>query len=106
MGEEVTFEGRHFGVLLRHTSKITAFDPPRHFRDEMIQGQFKSFCHDHCFEPAELGTRMTDILEFESPAGVFGQLFNMLLLTKYLKKLLQTRNAAIKKEAESGPVWS
>ena len=51
LGEEVTWRGRHFGIVHEHTSRITSFDRPRHFRDEMVRGRFKSFCHDHYFEP-------------------------------------------------------
>jgi len=34
MGEEVTWRAKHFGVHHEHTSRITAYDRPRHFRDE------------------------------------------------------------------------
>ena len=101
MGEEVTWRGRHFGVVHEHTSLITAFDPPKHFRDEMTRGRFKSFCHDHFFEPSAEGTRMIDVLEFESPWGVLGKLVNRLFLTGYLERLLRTRGAAIKRAAET-----
>ena len=102
MGEEVTWRGRHFGVVQEHTSRITVFDPPRRFRDEMTRGRFKSFCHDHFFEPSVEGTRMIDVLEFESPWGVLGKLVNRLFLTGYLERLLRTRGAAIKRAAETG----
>lgn len=101
LGEEVTWEGRHFGLRLRHRARITAFDPPRHFRDEMVRGHFKSFLHDHYFVPANGGTNMLDVLEFESPAGFLGRIIDFSVLRGYLRKLLQTRNAFIKSVAES-----
>lgn len=100
LNEEVTWEGRHFGLLLRHTSRITAFDPPRHFRDEMTKGHFKSFRHDHFFEAAKQGTKMRDVLEFESPAGFVGRAVNALVLSAHMRKLLQVRNRLIKTAAE------
>ena len=45
--EEVTWEATHFGVRQRLTSRITAFDRPRHFRDSMARGIFTRFDHDH-----------------------------------------------------------
>src|SRR5882724_11391625 len=45
LGESVTWEARHFGVVLRMTNAITAFDRPHHFRDEMTAGPFRSFVH-------------------------------------------------------------
>jgi ligand-binding SRPBCC domain-containing protein len=101
MGEEVTWEGRHFGVLHTHTSRITRFDCPRHFRDEMIRGRFRRFVHDHYFEPATSGTRMLDVLEFNSPWGPLGWIVDNLVLTKYLRRLLQERNTIVRRAAES-----
>jgi len=51
LGQHVTWEARHFGVRQRFTSQITAFDRPRHFQDSMTNGAFRSFVHDHHFEP-------------------------------------------------------
>ena len=48
-GDTVTFEGRHFGIRFRHRARITALERPRHFRDEMIVGAFRTFVHDHDF---------------------------------------------------------
>ena len=36
LGEEVTFEARHFGLRLRHRARITALERPRRFVDEMV----------------------------------------------------------------------
>ena len=73
-GESVTWRARHFFVTFRATSRITAFDRPRHFRDEMVSGPFARFAHDHYFEPSEHGTRMRDVFEYESPLGIIGAL--------------------------------
>jgi hypothetical protein len=45
---------------------------------------------------------MKDIFEFHSPFGVFGKVFNKLILTSYLEKLLINRNQIIKEFAETG----
>ena len=67
----------------------------------MVRGRFKSFCHDHYFEPSASGTLVIDVLEFESPFGSLGTLANSLFLTNYLKRLLQTRNAVVRGAAET-----
>src|SRR5690349_4793455 len=51
LGEEITWEARHLGVRQRLTSRITAFDRPSYFQDRMVRGIFKSFEHDHHFQP-------------------------------------------------------
>src|SRR5215831_4701533 len=85
--QEVTWRGRHFGLQIHHTSRITAFDPPRHFQDCMVDGAFQSFCHDHYFESAGSATRMTDRVEFQTPFGVLGRLVEP-LLDRHMRALL------------------
>lgn len=99
-GESVTWRAKHFGVWHTLTSKITGFDFPNSFTDEMVTGAFKSFKHQHLFFSQNDGTLMIDIFEFESPFGIFGKLANVLFLKNYLHKLLQNRNKLIKEIAE------
>lgn len=101
LGEAVTWEGRHFGVRQRFTSKITAFERPTYFRDEMVAGAFRSFAHDHRFESANGRTTMIDEVWFRSPYGLLGRVVDVLLLTRYMRGLLATRADAIKRAAEA-----
>jgi len=102
-GDEITWEARHFGLRQRLTSRITAFDPPRLFVDEMVNGAFHSFRHEHRFEPlAPDQTRITDTFEFRSPLGPLGRLADTLFLTGYMRRLLATRNRVFKEALESG----
>ncbi len=102
MGEEVTWRGRHFGVWQHFTSKITAFDPPRHFQDRMQRGAFRLFVHDHFFSESGEGTKMVDVLVFAAPLGVLGRIVEKLVLRRYLVRLLSARAAVIKEAAEGG----
>ena len=102
LGETVTWEARHLGVRQQLTSKITAFDRPTFFRDEMTAGAFHSFAHDHRFEEREAETVMTDDLTFQSPFGPIGWLVDRLFMAGYLRRLLEVRNLALKQEAEHG----
>ena len=100
LGEEVTWRARHFGVTQHFTSWITAFDRPRSFQDAMRRGAFQSFVHDHYFETAGAGTKMTDVLVFAAPLGILGRIAEMLVLRGYLERLLGMRAATIKEAAE------
>lgn len=100
--EFVTWEATHFGIRQQLTSKITAYDPPFHFRDSQFKGVFKLIQHDHHFESRNKVTKMTDTFYFESPFGILGRFFNKIILTKYLQKFLLKRNEVIKETAESG----
>jgi ligand-binding SRPBCC domain-containing protein len=101
-GQTVTWEARHFGVRQRLTVRITAFDPPSHFRDSMLAGAFRRFDHDHRFEAdAHGGTIMSDAFDYEAPFGVPGRVVAALVLNRYMRRLLVRRNAVVKQVAES-----
>lgn len=92
LGEEVTWRAWHFGVPLRMTSRITAFDPPHSFVDEQVRGPFRSFRHEHSFHEDAHGTTMVDRVRFEAPLGVLGRLAEKFVLARYLRKLIEQRN--------------
>jgi ligand-binding SRPBCC domain-containing protein len=77
------------------TARITAYEPPHRFVDEMVRGPFRSFRHEHLFEPAGAGTRMTDLVTFRMALGPVTELPAGL----YLRRLLRIRGAAIRSAA-------
>jgi len=101
LGESVTWEATHFGIKQKLTSKITAFERPKHFRDSMVKGTFRRFDHDHFFEQSGEQTFMKDAFDYDSPLGIFGKLADALFLEKYMREILAERNQIIKKIAES-----
>jgi len=101
LGEQVTWQAKHFGWTQKLSVQITAFDAPHFFADELLTGAFKSFRHEHHFKATSSGTLMTDLFDFEAPLGLLGLLANQLFLTKYMTHLLQERNKTIQKIAES-----
>ena len=100
-GEEVTWRARHFGIWQTLSARITAFERPMHFADTMLRGAFRSMEHDHYFESDKNGTKMRDILKFESPFGVLGRIADFLILKRYMMAFLVERNHVIKSVAES-----
>ena len=101
LDEFITWQATHFGISQKLTSKITQFNRPFHFRDEQLHGIFKYFIHDHTFQVIGGQVIMRDIFDFQSPYWLAGKLFNKLILTGYLRKLLLKRNQVIKEYAES-----
>jgi hypothetical protein len=99
--DTITWRARHLGVVQELTSRITAYDRPRTFSDEMERGAFKSLLHQHVFEEEGGYTQMTDLFDFEAPCGVLGRFACALFLTQYLRRFLMERNALIKEIAES-----
>src|SRR5258708_16613137 len=68
----------------------------------MVQGVFQEITHRHEFVPQSSGTLMIDLFAFRAPLGVFGKLAETLVLTRYMKALLLTRNRYLKQVAEAG----
>ena len=107
LGEWVTWEAVHFCVKQQLTSKITAFESPSYFVDEMVFGAFKNFKHEHIFTENYDNkfdidyTLMVDKFYFESPFGFIGQVINTLFLKRYMTNLLKNRNKLLRIHAES-----
>ena len=99
----MTWEATHFGVKQRLSSRITEFDPPNRFVDEMVRGAFARFRHEHQFLAVEGGTEVIDIFDYASPLGPLGRLADRLFLLRYMTRLLRERNAYLKRAAASAP---
>ncbi|TWJ03448.1 ligand-binding SRPBCC domain-containing protein [Mucilaginibacter frigoritolerans] len=104
LGETVTWRARHFGIWQTLTSKVTEFNYPYSFTDEMVSGAFKRFRHEHIFIPINSQTVMRDVFIFESPCGIIGEWANYLFLGRYMNNLLEKRNRVIKETAEGNQV--
>jgi len=100
LNETVTWRGKHFGFYLTHKSRITTMNLHDYFVDEMERGKFKSFKHEHFFEEENGFTIMKDKLKYETPFGIFGKLFDVLILKKHLIKFLLDRNKILKEVSE------
>jgi len=104
LGDEVTFEAVHFGIRQRLTARITEFDPPHCFADEMQRGAFKALRHLHEFHAVGEGTLMTDTLIWTAPFGILGKLADTLFLKAHMRNFLMERNANLKQIAEQVPL--
>jgi ligand-binding SRPBCC domain-containing protein len=92
LGDEVTWRARHFGLPWTMTSRIVEWDRPRRFVDQQQKGPFAAFRHEHLFEPYVTGTRMTDRIQFTTRMGVVGIVAEKVVLGRYVRKLIETRN--------------
>ena len=101
LGETVTFEGVHFGIRQRLTARISEFEFPCRFVDEMSEGAFESMRHIHEFLPVERGCVMRDTLIWTSPFGLIGRVADFLVLERYLRRFLLLRNAKLREIAEN-----
>ncbi|WP_345773402.1 SRPBCC family protein [Paenibacillus sp. 19GGS1-52] len=99
-GQTVIFQATHFHVRQTLTSKITKYEEPFIFVDEMQKGAFKTLKHIHEFKEVEGKTLMIDTLHFEAPFGFLGKIVEKLILENYMKRFIEYRNDQLKKIAE------
>jgi ligand-binding SRPBCC domain-containing protein len=100
-GESVTWQAKHLLKLRTLSVKVSAMNAPHSFVDELVKGDFTAMKHEHYFKACDNGTFIIDHFYFESPYGTLGAWANRLYLTRYMRKLLEARNEAIKEVAES-----
>ncbi|WP_295126052.1 SRPBCC family protein [uncultured Chitinophaga sp.] len=100
-GETVTWRAKHLNKVRQLKVHITAMQKPGLFIDEMLEGDFTFMKHEHHFKEIENGTVMIDIMEFGTPYGKLGKVFEKIYLNKYMTRLLERRNEVIKDFAET-----
>ncbi|MFD0678882.1 MULTISPECIES: SRPBCC family protein [unclassified Paenibacillus] len=100
LNETVTWEAVHFGIKQRLTAKITEFDSPHRFVDELVSGAFQRFWHEHLFISQDNGTLMIDTFNYTSPFGIIGRAADAIFLKRYMLSFLTKRNEFVKKCAE------
>lgn len=103
-GETVTWKGKHFGLYLQHQSIISEMDFYSYFVDKQLKGHFKSFKHQHFFEEKNGVTIMQDIIHYETPFGIFGRMFDKLLLKNHLIQFLLYRNEILREKSEQSSI--
>jgi ligand-binding SRPBCC domain-containing protein len=92
-GDRVAWRARHFFIRWTLTSEITGMERPAWFQDAMIRGPFRSMSHDHHFRALlSCETEMRDVFCFAAPVPFLG---------RYMRRLLEERNAVIRSIAES-----
>jgi ligand-binding SRPBCC domain-containing protein len=101
LGQSVTFEGVHLGFRQRFTAKVTEFERPGYFVDEMTEGAFCSMRHRHEFIPHAPGTLMRDTIKWKSPLGFLGIVADWLFLNRYMRNFVIQRGLQLKKTIEA-----
>ena len=101
LGDQVTWSARHLGWRWSLTTRITAFDRPRRFRDSMVEGVFERFDHDHEFCSEGSATHVRDVFDYTSPLGVLGRIADALIVERHMRRFLQQRMSRLKQVAET-----
>jgi len=97
MGSRIEISFRPVSLLpvrARCVARITEFAWFSHFCDEQVQGPFECFRHRHGIRPeikhGQMGTELTDEVEFSLPLGSAGQLWDRAVLAQ-MKRMFEIR---------------
>jgi len=70
---EVRFAVQTMGQIQEFTHRITHFDEPNLFIEELIVGPLPLWKHSHHFATTDAGlTTLKDVIEFKPPGGLIG----------------------------------
>ena len=100
-GETITLRARHLGRTREITARIIDISQPARFTEEQVKGDLKSFRHEYHFKPAENGTILIDMLEYEGPRDLLGSIAAAFFLRSYFESMLRKKNDLVRQYAET-----
>ena len=83
------------GVPIRWRTEILEWSPPHRFVDLQIRGPYRLWHHTHTFEAVEGGTRMIDVVDYELPLGVLGEIAHKLKVRRDVEGIFDYRRETI-----------
>jgi ligand-binding SRPBCC domain-containing protein len=96
-GDEVRLvvRQRPLPVAQRWRVRIARVEPPSLLVDELLEGPFARFRHEHRVDDLGAGrSRLTDRIDYELPFGPLGRLADRLLVRRLLTRAFAERQAA------------
>ncbi len=84
------------GIPLSWTSHISAVKEGDYFVDDMLEGPFKVWHHQHRFESKDGGTLIIDDLHYRIPLEPLSKIFHPILVQRNLEKMFQHRESVVK----------
>jgi len=79
------------GIPLNWITEITHVDDLKFFVDEQRKGPYKIWHHEHHFREIPEGIEMTDIVSYELPLGLLGNMVHPILVKNKLQEIFDFR---------------
>jgi ligand-binding SRPBCC domain-containing protein len=90
-GFKIAYRIKWMGVSLRWITKITEYQPPHRFLDVQTKGPYKVWRHEHTFEEADSGTIVRDVVRYQLPFGILGDVAHWLIVRRQLRRIFDYR---------------
>lgn len=82
-------------IPMNWVTEITVVEPGRYFIDEQRFGPFSFWHHQHHFLETSEGIKMTDLLHYGIPLGIFGRIANGMVVSKRIDHIFEYRQQVI-----------
>lgn len=86
-----------FGIPVQWLTEITHIEEGKYFVDEQRVGPYKLWHHEHFIMPHPKGVEMVDLIHYQLPLGMIGDVMNNLIVEKKLKHIFDYRYKSIEK---------
>lgn len=91
-GQLITYRIRPFaGIPVFWMTEITQVKAQQYFIDEQRMGPYAFWHHQHHFEAAEGGVRMTDIVHYKLPGAFLGAFLHRIWVKNQLEQIFRFR---------------
>lgn len=94
-GTRIGYRLRVHGLPLRWESRITEYRENAMFADEQLVGPYRRWYHRHLFQAVAGGVAMEDVVEYQLPFGLLGQLAHAAVVRRQLAAIFDYRARAI-----------
>jgi ligand-binding SRPBCC domain-containing protein len=94
-GAEFDYLFRWKGLPLKWRTRITEYEPPFFFVDEMLKGPYLYWRHRHTFHPSEDGTVVIDEVDYMLPFGRLGSVVHQFAIARQLKEIFHYRQLSL-----------
>lgn len=84
-----------FGIRARWVTEITHIEDKNYFIDEQRSGPYAIWHHEHRLKEIDGGVQMTDLLSYQPPFGILGDIANRLFLRKKIEQIFEYRRQAL-----------
>jgi ligand-binding SRPBCC domain-containing protein len=100
-GATIDYRLRLFGVPFKWRTLISAWEPPYRFVDEQLEGPYRLWVHEHLFQQAGEGTRVTDRVQYRLPFWPVGEAA-FPLVRAHLERIFRYRQRSIRESLLAG----
>jgi len=91
-GQIITYKVKPLlGIALNWCTEITHVQDRVYFVDEQRQGPYKLWHHQHHLKEVKGGVEMIDIIHYQAPLGILGELVTPFLVTPKLNEIFEFR---------------